>query len=153
MIYPFVNNFISADIPQRPLPISSTGNEIIKYSKPNEALVIWGEDGVLYLETKRKQGIRWSNSHWGMYTDSLQRLFQQEYVKEFEQKPFPVFVDVHTKKATFMTREKCGFETIPKLKEIIDKKYKFVGEFDEKRFFVRNERFDEITSQQYSSAR
>ncbi|WP_394990549.1 hypothetical protein [Emticicia sp.] len=147
LIYPFKNHFVTTDkSKKRPLPISTVGKQIVKYSKPNEALVVWGESGQLYLETKRTQGIRWSNSHWGMYSDSLQKFFQQEYVKEFREHPFPVFIDAHATKKTFMTRDKCGFETNEALKKMIDDKYKFVGEFDEHRVYVRKERFEEITS-------
>lgn len=144
LIYPFFNHFVTNNKPQRPLPVSGTGKEIMKYSRPNEALVVWGDNGRLYLETKRKQGIRWSNSHWGMYSDSLQKAFQQEFIKEFQQKPFPVFVDAHPTKGTFMTRDKLGYEMVTPLKEIISKNYTFIGEFDEQRVFVRNERFEEI---------
>ena len=144
LIYPFSNHFVTNNKPQRPLPVSGTGKEIMKYSKPHEALVVWGENGRLYLETKRKQGIRWSNSHWGMYSDSLQKAFQQEFIKEFQQEPFPVFVDAHPTKGTFMTRDKLGYERVAPLREIISKNYTFIGEFDEQRVFVRNERFKEI---------
>lgn len=144
LIYPFSNNFVTTH-KQRPLPVSSTGKEIIKYSKTNEPLVVWGDAGILYLETKRRQGIRWSNSHWGMYSDSLQKVFQEEFIKEFKNEPFPVFIDAHPIKGTFMTRDKLGYETIASLKEIISKNYKFIGEFDEQRVYIRNERFEEIS--------
>lgn len=142
-IYPLKNHFVT-NHQQRQLPISLTGKQIIKYSKPNEPLVVWGDAGILYLETKRRQGIRWSNSHWGMYSDSLQKLFQKEFIKEFKHEPFPVFIDAHPTKGTFMTRDKLGYETVAPLKEIIDKNYQFIGEFDEQRVFVRNERLKEI---------
>ncbi len=138
----FSNHFVSADKPQRPLSISKTGEQILKYSYPHESLVIWGggENGRLYLETKRTQGIRWSNSHWGMYSDSLQRNFQKEFITELKAIPFPVFIDTHPTKNTFMTRDKLGYETIKELKQHIDSKYQLIGEFDEQRVFVHKER-------------
>jgi hypothetical protein len=142
--YPLTNSFVSANAPQRPLKISNAAKEIIKYSNPDENLIIWGEDGRLYLETKRNQGIRWCHSHWGMYSNSLQKIFQHEFIKDFKEKPFPVFVDAHPTKGTFMTRDKLGYETNPELKELVENKYKLVGEFDEKRVFVRNERYKTI---------
>lgn len=143
--YPLNNQFISANSPQRPLEISATSKEIMKYLRADEPLVIWGDDGRLYLETKRIQGITWSNSHWGMYSDSLQRHFEDEFIKKFTEKPFPVFVDAHPTKGTFMTRDKLGFETKPTLKKLIDSAYTLVSEFDEKRVYVRNERFRKVT--------
>jgi hypothetical protein len=143
LVYPFVNNFVTAGNSQRPIPISPTGREILKYLQPNEKLVIWGDEGRLYIETQRKQGIRWSNSHWGMYSPHIQKNYQEDYIREFRKGKFPVFIDEHATKGTFMTREKCGFETLPALKTIIDGQYKFVGEFDENRVFVRKDRLKE----------
>jgi hypothetical protein len=140
LAYPFTNNFVTAGNTQRSFSISPTGSEILKYLRPNEKLVIWGDKGRLYLETNRKQGIRWSNSHWGMYNARIQKNYQDEYVRTFKQGNFPVFIDAHGTRGTFMTRDKCGFETLPTLKEIIDEEYKFVGEFDENRIFVRKDR-------------
>lgn len=142
----FSNHFISADKPQRPLSISQTGHQILKYSRPNESLIVWGDAGRLYLETKRIQGIRWSNSHWGMYSDSLQKNFQKEFIIELKEKPFPVFVDAHPTKNTFMTRDKLGYETNKELKEYIDSAYQLIGEFDEQRVFVHKERLKQINA-------
>ena len=155
LIYPFVNHFVTTRS-ERPLRVSKTGEEIIKYSYPNEKIVVWGDEGRLYLETKRLQGVRWSNSHWGMYSPETQKVYQQEYVTEFRKESFPVFVDAHTKKQKFMPRAECGYETLTPLKEIIGKEYRFIGEFDEQRVYVRKERFEEVNktiSPQYSSAR
>lgn len=143
---PFTNYFISAHKPQRPLSISKTGHHILKYSLPSESLVVWGDAGRLYLETKRTQGVRWSHSHWGMYSDSLQKNFQKEFILELKEKPFPVFVDAHPTKMTFMTRDKLGYETNQELKEYIESEYQLIGEFDEQRVFVHKERLAEINS-------
>lgn len=140
----FSNHFISADKPQRPLSISQTGCQILKYSRPTESLVVWGDAGRLYLETRRTQGIRWSNSHWGMYSDSLQKTFQKEFIAELKEKPFPVFVDAHPTRNTFMTRDKLGYETNKELKEHIYTSYQLIGEFNEQRVFVHKERLKEM---------
>lgn len=144
--FPLVNYFISSNHPQRPLTISKTGQYILKYSRPDESLVVWGDAGRLYLETKRIQGIRWSNSHWGMYSDSLQRNFHKEFIVELKEKAFPVFVDAHPTKNTFMTRNKLGYETNKELKEHIDSNYQFIGEFDEQRVFVHKDRLEEMNA-------
>lgn len=144
--FPLANYFISSNNPQRPLSISKTGQHILKYSHPDESLVVWGDAGRLYLETKRIQGIRWSNSHWGMYSDSLQRNFHKEFIVELKEKPFPVFVDAHPTKNTFMTRNKLGYETNKELKEHIDSNYQFIGEFDEQRVFVHKGRLEEMNA-------
>ncbi len=141
LVYPFVNYYVTSGTTQRPLPISETGKQILKYIQPKEKLVIWGDDGRLYLETQRMQGIRWSNSHWGMYSSETQKEYQNEYIKEFKDGKFPVFVDTHASNATFMPREQCGFETLPAIKKIIEEEYQFIGEFDGKnRVFVRKDR-------------
>nr|WP_299423466.1 hypothetical protein [uncultured Emticicia sp.] len=144
---PFTNDFISSNKPLRPLTMTETGRQILKYSYPNESLVVWGDDGRLYLETKRIQGIRWSNTHWGMYSDSIQKNFQKEFIMELKEKPFPVFVDAHPTKNTFMTRDKLGYETNKVLKEHINSKYQFIGEFDEQRVFVYKERLKQMNGE------
>lgn len=144
LVYPFVNHYVTSGTTQRPLPISETGKQILKYIKPKEKLVIWGDDGRLYLETQLMQGIRWSNSHWGMYSSQTQNEYQNEYAKEFKNGKFPIFVDTHASNAAFMPRKQCGFETLPAIKKIIDEEYQFIGEFDDKnRIFIRKDRLSE----------
>lgn len=82
-----------------------------------------------------------------MYSDSLQKNFQKEFILELKEKPFPVFVDAHPTKNTFMTRDKLGYETNKELKEHIDSKYQFIGEFDEQRVFVHKERLKQMNAE------
>jgi hypothetical protein len=144
LVIPMRNPYITAETSKRPLSVSAVGQEILKYCLPDEPLVIWGDEGRHYLEAQRLQGIRWSNSHWGMYNDSLQRLFKQQYVKEFKRTLSPVFIDTHVTTGSFMTRKDCGYETVPELKKLIDEKYQFLTEIDQKRIYIRNDRIAEI---------
>lgn len=140
LVIPAKNVYVSHQNSSRPLAISPISKEILKYSHPNESLSIWGESGKHYLATKRIQGIRWSHTYWGMYSDSLQRLFKQEYVRKLQADLSPVFIDTHVNEGSFMLRNKCGYETVPELKKLIDTNYVLIAEIDQQRIFVRNDR-------------
>ncbi|RFS17676.1 hypothetical protein [Emticicia sp. C21] len=140
------NEFVTVNPTKRSMAISPISQEILKYSLPNEPLVIWGESGRYYLESKRTQGIRWSHTYWGMYSAKQRKLFRQEYVKQFQMILAPVFIDTHAKEGSFIVRKDCGYETIPELKRVIDEKYHFLAEIDQQRIYVRNDRIAEINN-------
>lgn len=144
LIIPIKNEYVTTNHSRRPMNISPIGKEILKYTLPHEPLVIWGESGRYYLETKRIQGSRWSHTYWGMYSDSLQRLFRQEYVKEFLNLPAPVFIDTHVTEGSFILRKDSGYETVSDLKKLVDEKYQFLIEIDQQRVFVRNDRMMDV---------
>lgn len=141
------NEFVTVNPSKRLMVVSPISQEILKYTLPNEPLVIWGESGKHYLETKRIQGIRWSHTYWGMYSHSQRKLFQEQYVKQFRTILAPVFIDTHVTENSFITRKDCGFETIPELKKVIDEKYHFLAEIDQQRIYVRNDRIVEINKE------
>ena len=143
LILPIRNEYVTLEKQARPIPLSTVGKEILKYSEAHEPLVIWGEEGKYYLETQRLPGIRWSNSHWGMYNDSLQKLFQLEYIKEFKAASPPVFIDTHANEGSFMTRAACGYETVPELKKLVEDNYQLLAEVNQQRIFVRKDRMTE----------
>ncbi len=141
------NEFVTVNPSKRSMAISPISKEILKYTLPNEPLVIWGESGKHYLETKRIQGIRWSHTYWGMYSNTQRKLFRQEYIKQFQAILPPVFIDTHAKESSFITRKDCGFETVPELKKVIDEKYRFLAEINQQRIYVRNDRIAEINKE------
>lgn len=140
------NEFVTDNYSKRPMAVSPISQAILKYTLPNESLVIWGESGKYYLETRRIQGIRWSHTYWGMYNPSQRALFRKEYVKELENSLAPVFIDTHVTQGSFMERKKCGYETVPELKKLIDEKYQFLTEIDQQRIYIRNDRIAEINN-------
>ncbi|WP_181839367.1 hypothetical protein [Emticicia sp. BO119] len=142
LIIPLKNEYITTT--KRTMSVSPIGKEILKYTLPDEPLIVWGESGKHYLETKRMQGVRWSHTYWGMYSDSLQKLFRKEYIKEFQSKLAPVFIDTHANEGSFILRKDCGYETVPELKKLVNEKYQFLTEIDQQRIFVRNDRLAEI---------
>lgn len=141
------NEFVTVNPSKRSMVVSPISREILKYTLPNEPLVIWGESGSHYLETKRIQGVKWSHTYWGMYSQSQRKLFRQEYVKQFQTILPPVFIDTHAKKSSFITRKDCGFETVPELKKVIDEKYHFLAEINQQRIYVRKDRIAEINKE------
>jgi hypothetical protein len=141
------NEFVTGNKAKRPMDISPISHEILKYTLPNEPLVIWGESGKHYLETKRIQGIRWSHTYWGMYSDAQRKLFQQEYAKQFQTILAPVFIDTHANEGSFIVRKNCGYETVPELKKVIDERYHFLAEINQQRIYVRNDRVAEINKE------
>ncbi|GAB3503419.1 hypothetical protein GCM10027442_04420 [Emticicia fontis] len=138
------NEYVTANHSVRPMNISPISQEILRYTLPNEPLVIWGESGKHYLETKRKQGVRWSHTYWGMYSEPQQKLFRQAYVEQFQRILAPVFIDTHVNAGSFIVRKDCGYETVPELKKIVDENYQFLAEIDQQRIYIRNDRLADI---------
>ncbi len=138
--YPLTNNYITADITLRPLHLSNTSKEILKYTKPDEPLAVWGNGSRFHLETKLVQATRWNFTLFEPYSPSQKSFLHQEYLKDMKQSKVPVFVD------SYINQERAchGHETVPKIGSWIKENYTKVSDIDQNRIYVRNDRYQSL---------
>ncbi len=131
-------NFEENSYSKRPIKLSKTGEIINKYLNDHDHLVVWGEAGKLYIETNKKQGIRWSHTLWGMYSDSLQKVFKDEYLKELKSQNSKIFIDANFTQNPSQ-KKLVGHESFPELKNHLDKNYEYIGELENHRIFLNKQ--------------
>jgi hypothetical protein len=138
--YPLTTVFISAGQPIRPLALSATSTAILKYTKANEPLAVWGNGSRFHLETKLVQATRWNFTLWSPYSKSQKEFMYQEYLKDMKQTKVPVFVDSYPN-----TERAChGHEIVPQIRTWIEENYTKVADIDQSRIYVRNDRYESL---------
>jgi hypothetical protein len=133
----FKNAFISLSL-EKPIKQSDVSLKILEYTKPSDQLVIWGESGKIYLETKLLQGSKWCHTYWGMYSPEIENQFKSSYLEEVKSGNSPVILDAH-KIDGFINRGNNGIETFPELYNYVENHYKLEADIDEMRIFVKKD--------------
>ncbi len=138
--YPFTNSYISTPETLRPLYLSKTSAKILKYTKPNEPLAVWGNGSRFHLETKLVQATRWNFTLFEPYSAVQKDFLHQEYLKDMKQSKVPVFVD------SYITQERAchGHEVVPTIGKYIKENYVKVADIDQNRIYVRNDRYQSL---------
>jgi hypothetical protein len=139
--YPLTNSYISADQSLRPLPLSGTSLEILKYIRPSEPLAVWGNGSRYHLETQLVQATRWNFTLFDPYTVSQKAFLHNEYLEDMKRSNVPVFVDSYA----IQERACHGHEVVPKIRNWIQKKYTKVADIDQSRIYIRNDRYQSLS--------
>jgi hypothetical protein len=140
--YPLTNSYISTENTIRPLAVSGISAEILKYTKPNEPLAVWGNGSRFHLETKLVQATRWNFTLFDPYTVSQKAFLHQEYLKDMKQSRVPVFVD------SYITKERAchGHEIVPEIRNWVKENYTQTADIDQSRIYVRNDRYESLNN-------
>jgi hypothetical protein len=134
---PKTNQFITTEKTTRPLFQSEIAKEIVKNTRQNEGIAIYGGASHLYLESQRKQGVRYAHTLWGFYDEAVRLKKYENYIEDLEKNKVKIFIDSHTIDVPVLNRKNGGYETIPIIKKYIDSKYTFYKEINQMRIFLR----------------
>ncbi|MFT4734003.1 MAG: hypothetical protein ACI9DJ_001620 [Algoriphagus sp.] len=137
--FPFGNIYPTTYL-EKPIDLSPVGKEVLKYASSNDQLVVWGEAGKLYLETKMLQGSKWSFTYWGMYDEKIKSEFKEDFLSEIKDGRIPVIVDANKPGNQFINRGNNGIETFPELYKYTQENYTMTADIEGMRVFVRNDR-------------
>ena len=122
----------------QPSPVS---NEIAKYARPGEKLVVWGWRCDYYVKTQMPQGVAENHSIRSAFAHPLLATYQQRYVQNFLRSFPPVFVDAVGNENLWMTdRATQGHEIIEPLGRFVAAHYTYVALVSDARIYVRNDR-------------
>lgn len=120
--------------------------QIRKYGRENEPLVVWGWRCDYYVSAAMPQGTAENHSERCVFNSPMTPFYQQRYLKNFLRTVPPVFVDAVGKHNAWLTDRKTqGFEIIKPLADFIRTNYQYMGLYNDARLYVRNDRVKAIS--------
>jgi len=115
--------------------------QIKKYAKEGEPLVVWGWRCDYYVSAKMPQGTAENHSERCVFESPMTRLYQRRYLKDFMRSVPPVFVDAVGSQNQWLTdRNTQGYEIIEPLAQFVQTHYQYMGLYNDARLYVRKDR-------------
>ena len=134
-----LNAFVSVDATT--LPQSLVVKALKPYVRPDDKLVVWGWQCRYYVEAQLAQGTAENHSERCIFQHPLQQVYRQRYLADMQRNRPAVFIDAVGKNSIWVQdRSTQGYETFPELARYIHKNYRYLGEIDDTRLFIRNDR-------------
>ena len=119
--------------------------QIRKYAKEGEPLVVWGWRCDYYVSTKMPQGTAENHSERCVFGSSMTHVYQQRYLNNFLRSVPPVFVDaVGNESHWIIDRKTQGHEIIKPLAAFVKARYQYMGLYNDARLYVRNDRLNYV---------
>jgi len=109
-------------------------------SSPGETLGLWGWRSSLYVEAGLPQATRQANTIFQFLTGPWQKYYLSSYYDSLVTAAPPVFVDTAGPDGFWFNRRSMGHEVYPLLREWVASHYRYIGEWDGVRVYVRLDR-------------
>jgi hypothetical protein len=134
-----LNKFNSVNA--RTLDESSVVNELKKYSNDGDYMTVWGWQCAYYVEAQLAQGTSENHSERSIFNHPMQETYRRKYLSDMNRtKPAFVLDAVGKNSVWVQNKETQGISSYPELFQYIQMNYKLVGEFDDTRLYIRNDR-------------
>lgn len=136
----YPNDISGFSTPQPPIV-----QQIRKYAKEGEPLVVWGWRCDYYVSAKMPQGTAENHSERCVFVSPMTPVYQRRYLNDFLRSVPPVFVDAVGSQNTWLTDRKTqGYETIKPLAAFVQARYKYMGLYNDARLYVRKDRLNYV---------
>ncbi|WP_031528499.1 hypothetical protein [Dyadobacter crusticola] len=134
-----LNNFYSVDAVT--LAQSPVVQELKKYSSGTDYMIVWGWQCRYYVEAQLAQGTAENHSERSIFAHPMREVYRARYMSDLE-RTRPAFVLDAVGKNSFWVQDKKtqGIESYPALLTFVQNNYKYIGDFDGTRLFVRKDR-------------
>jgi len=120
--------------------LSPTAVTILRYAGAGDALAHWGWEPKLYVQTQLRQATREAHTHHQIEPGPQQDYFRNRYMADLRKSNPRVFVDsVGDGNFAYTDRALQGHEIFPALRELIEKRYRLVGDYEGIRVYIRND--------------
>lgn len=127
----------------RHVPQSAVTQRILQYAKPGEKLAVWGWQCKYYVEAQMPQGVNENHTIRSVFNHPMRDVYQKRYIKDLRRSMPPVFVDAVGNSLWLNDRATQGHESIAPLRDFIATNYRFAGEVDNTRIYVRTDRYQQ----------
>ncbi|WP_373515178.1 hypothetical protein [Persicitalea sp.] len=125
----------------RTLPRSPIVKAMRPYVQPNDKMVVWGWQCRYYVEAQLAQGTAENHSERSIYQHPLREEYRARYLRDMQRNHPAIFVDAVGKNSVWVQDVATqGYESFPELAAYVNENYKYLGEIDDTRLFVRNDR-------------
>jgi hypothetical protein len=123
---------------QSPGDLGEISAQIRARARTGDSLVVWGWRPALHEMTQLPQGMRDAHSQWMLTESPFRSYYQARGLRDFLAHRPRFFAEaVSPENFAFHDRSLYGFETFPALRAIIASDYRFVGEWNGVRLYVR----------------
>ena len=115
-------------------------NEIMKYRREGDSLVMWGWENFVYIDAMLLQGIRLTFPSMILLNYPQKNEYLSLYEKDILENNVTFFMDSTGKGNFFGDREHFKHENFGNMKQIIKENYVFLGDYNQRRIYIRRER-------------
>lgn len=123
------------------LPQSPVVAEILKKRQEGDYMIVWGWNCSYYVEAQLAQGTAENHSERSIFAHPMRDTYRQRYMSDLERTRPAFVVDAVGKNSLWVQDKKTqGIESYPELNQYIRNHYTSLGEFDDVRLYVRNDR-------------
>lgn len=134
-----LNTFVSVDA--RKLPESPVVKAMKSYVRPNDTMVVWGWQCRYYVEAQLAQGTAGNHSERCIFQHPLREAYRQKYLSDIKRTRPAIFIDAVGKNSVWVQDVATqGYESFPELARYIRENYRYLGEIDDTRLFIRQDR-------------
>lgn len=130
----------------RQVPKSAVTQRILQFAQPGEKLAVWGWQCKYYVEAQMPQGVNENHTIRCIFDHPMRDVYQKRYIDDLRRSMPPVFVDAVGNSLWLNDRPTQGYESIDALRNLIDTNYRFAGEIDKTRIYVRADRYKQPTA-------
>lgn len=115
--------------------------EIWKRRQDGDYMVVWGWNCSYYVEAQLAEGTAENHSERSIFAHPMRETYRKRYMSDLA-RTRPAFVlDAVGKNSLWVQDKKTqGIESYPELNQYIRNNYTLLGEFDDVRLYVRNDR-------------
>lgn len=123
------------------LQVSPVVAEILKLRKEGDYMVVWGWNCSYYVEAQLAQGTAENHSERSIFEHPMRDIYRSRYMSDLA-RTRPAFVlDAVGKNSHWVQDKKTqGIESYPELNQYIRNHYTLLGEYDDVRLYIRNDR-------------
>lgn len=140
-----LNAYRSQPFQLQQLFISPTSQAVQKYAQSGEDLVVWGWAPRYNVEMQMPQGVCDNHTIRCIIGGAdAQKIHRARYIRNMTASRPPVFLDAVGPNSFWLNnRATQGYENFPELRKFIDTHYRFAGEIDKNRIYIRADRFSQ----------
>lgn len=115
--------------------------EILKIRQEGDYMVVWGWNCSYYVEAQLAEGTAENHSERSIFEHPMRDIYRKRYMSDLARTKPAFVVDAVGKNSLWVQDKKTqGIESYPELNQYIRKHYTLLGEYDDVRLYIRNDR-------------
>jgi len=115
--------------------------EILKRRRDGDYMVVWGWNCSYYVEAQLAEGTAENHSERSIFEHPMRETYRKRYMSDLARTQPAFVLDAVGKNSVWVQDKKTqGIESYPELNQYIRKHYTLLGEYDDVRLYVRNDR-------------
>ncbi|MCF0071574.1 hypothetical protein LZD49_13940 [Dyadobacter sp. CY261] len=115
---------------------------ILERKQKGDYMAVWGWNCTYYVEAQLAEGTAENHSERSIFEHPMRETYRKRYLSDLARTQPAFVLDAVGKNSVWVQDKKTqGIESYPELNQYIRNHYTFLGEFDDVRLYVRNDRY------------